>query len=42
MDIKHFSLLDLIERNLLIMHSIKSSDNYADSMTKALGQQLHY
>ncbi len=42
MDIKHFSLLDWIERELIIMKRIKTSDNSADALTKPLGRTLHY
>mmetsp|Transcript_23363 Transcript_23363/g.33516 ORF Transcript_23363/g.33516 Transcript_23363/m.33516 type:complete len:1554 (+) Transcript_23363:3270-7931(+) len=42
MDIKHFSLLDWVERDLLILQSITSSDNPADAMTKMLPKQLFY
>ena len=42
MDIKHFVLLDWVERDLVIMKRINTADNYADSMTKSLGRQLHY
>ena len=41
-DIKKFALQDWIEQDLLIMRSIKTSDNSADAMTKTLGRQLHY
>ena len=42
MDIKHFALLDWVERDLVVMKRINTTDNYADSMTKSLGRQLHY
>ena len=42
MDIKHFALTDWVERDLVIMKRINTTDNYADSMTKSLGRQLHY
>ena len=42
MDIKHFSLLDWIERELIIMQRINTSDNSADALTKSLGRTLHY
>ena len=42
MDIKHFSLLDWIERELIVMKRINTSDNSADALTKSLGRQLHY
>ena len=42
MDIKHLVLQDWVKRDLILMKRISTSDNYADSMTKALGRQLHY
>ena len=42
MDIKHFALLDWVERDLVILKRISTSDNYADPMTKSLGRQLYY
>lgn len=42
MDIKKFALLDWVERDLLTLHSIKTTDNTADTMTKALGRQLFF
>ena len=42
MDIKHFSLLDWIERELIIMKRINSLDNSANELTKILGQTHHY
>ena len=42
MDIKHFALLDWVERDLLVLKRINTTDNYSDSMTKSLGRQLHY
>ena len=42
MDIKHFALLDWVERELIVMKHINTSDNYADSMAKSLDCQLHY
>jgi dUTP pyrophosphatase len=42
MDIKKFVLIDWIEQDLLTMKYISTHDNYSDSMTKALGRQLHY
>ncbi len=35
--IKHFSLLDWIERKLIIMKRINTSDNSADALAKSLG-----
>ena len=37
MDIKHFSLWDWIERDLILLKRIKTSDNCTDALTKALG-----
>ena len=42
MDLKHFALLDWVERDLLILRRIKSSDNFTDSLTKPVGKELHY
>ena len=42
MDIKHFSLLDWIERDLILMKRINTSDNSADTLTKSLGCNLFY
>ena len=42
MDLKCFGLQDWIQRDLLILYKINTSDNYADSMTKALGRTLFY
>lgn len=36
-DIKKFALLDWVERDLLIMKCISTTDNDADGMTKSLG-----
>ena len=40
-DIKHFSLLDWIERKLIILQRINTSDNSADALTKYL-MVVHY
>ena len=42
MDLKKFSLLEWIKRDLMIMKQIKSSDNSSDVMTKQTGRQLFY
>ncbi len=44
MDIRHFTLQDWIEKDLLIMKYIKTTDNSADALTKATGGQriLYY
>ena len=42
MDIKHFSLLDWVERDVIILQGISTHDNAADAMTKILPKQLFY
>ena len=42
MDLKHFGLQDWIQRDLLILHRINTSDNYADVMTKPLARTLFH
>ena len=42
MVIKHFSLLDWVERDLIILQTISTTDNAADAMTKFLPKQLFY
>ena len=42
MDMKNFILQDWVQRDLLIFKRIKSSDNYADALTKTLPKDLHY
>lgn len=42
MDIKHFSLLDWVEKDLIILKAISTHDNAADAMTKFLPRQLFY
>ena len=42
MDIKLFSLLDWVERDLTILKDISTHDNAADAMTKMLPRQLFY
>jgi hypothetical protein len=42
MDIKHFSILDWVERDLLILNSIPTSDNASNAMIKLLPKQLFY
>jgi hypothetical protein len=41
-DIKHFSLLDWVEHDLMILTSITTSDNAADALNKPLAKQLFY
>ena len=41
-DIKHFALQDWVERDLLTMQRINTSDNSADAMTKATARTLFY
>ena len=42
MDIKKFALLDWVEEDIMILHSIKTAENAADGMTKPLAKQLFY
>jgi hypothetical protein len=42
LDIKKFALLEWIEQDLMLLQSIRSSDNAADTMTKSLSKQLFY
>jgi len=42
MEIKHFALLNWVERDLLLLEAIKTHDNAADAMTKTLTKQLIY
>ena len=42
MDIKHFSLLDWVQRDLVLLKAICTSDNAADAMTKFLPRQLFF
>ena len=42
MDIKKFSILAWIQRDLLLLHKISSSENCSDVMTKQTGRQLFY
>jgi hypothetical protein len=42
MDIKTFALIDWVEQDLILLKSIKTSDNAADAMTKSLGRQLFH
>jgi hypothetical protein len=42
MDIKHFAILEWVERDLLILKTISTSDNAADGFTKSLTKQLFY
>ena len=42
MDIKHFTILQWVERDILILFDIPTHDNYADAFTKPLGHQLFY
>jgi hypothetical protein len=41
-NIKHFAILDRVEQDLLILHSISTHDNAADAMTKPLMKPLFY
>ena len=42
MDMKKFIIQEWVQRDLLIFRRIKTIDNYADSLTKALSKDLHY
>lgn len=42
MDIKHFSLLDWVERDLVLLKTISTHDNASDAMTKFLPKLLFY
>ena len=42
MDLKKFSILDWIKRDLLVMKRIHISHNCSDGMTKQTGRQLFY
>ena len=41
-DIKHFVIQDWVERDLLFLRRITTTDNYADALTKNLGRTLHH
>ena len=42
MDIKYFTIQQWVAEDLLCLKRIDTSDNYSDSMTKALGRTLFY
>ena len=42
MDLRKFSLLEWIKRDLILMQRISTSDNCADVLTKQTGRQLFY
>ncbi len=42
MDIKYFALLDWVERDLLVLEALHTSDNAADAMTKTLTKQTFF
>ena len=42
MDIKHFVLLDWVERDMLLFTAISTHDNGADLFNKSLGKQLFW
>ena len=42
LDLNHFGFQKWVQQDLLILHPINTSDNYADAMTKALGRTLFY
>ena len=42
MEVKHFALQEWVERDLITLKRITTSDNYADIMTKAVDRTLFY
>ena len=42
MDIKHFALQDWVDRDLITLKRINTSDNYSDAMTKPTGRTIYY
>ena len=42
MEIKYFSLQDWIEEDLILLHTVESSKNIADTFTKQLGRNLFH
>ena len=42
MDIKKLVLKDWVQRDLIVLKQIGSNGNYADALTKPMGQQLHF
>ena len=42
METRHFALQDWVDRDLIILKRITTSDNYSDAMTKALPRTLFY
>ena len=42
MDTRHFALQDWVDKDLITMKRITTSDNYADAMTKALPRTLFH
>jgi hypothetical protein len=40
MDIKKFAILDRVEQDLVVLHSISTNDNATENLTKSLGKQL--
>ena len=42
MEIKHFSLLEWVEKDLILLKAISTHDNAADAMTKFLPRQLFF
>ena len=41
-DIKQFVIQEWVERDLIFLRRITTTDNYADAFTKTLGRTLHY
>ena len=42
LDLKHFALQDWIEKDLLFLRWVSTTNNCSDSLTKALGRTLQY
>ena len=42
MDIKHFALQEWCERDLITLHKIHTTHNWADALTKPQGKTLFY
>ena len=40
LDIRYFACTELMERDLIVLKPILTSDNNSDALTKALGRQL--
>lgn len=42
MDIKNMALQDWVQKDLILMKRISTTNNYSDALTKPMGRQLHY